>query len=1059
MKKYLLLILSLLLILTVTFAFASCGGGDDDVDDDDDVETEDDESDDDESGDGDPTSPPTSEEIAAISFNDKTVTYNGSAHSVLVGSKPSGVTVQYEGNSKTDAGEYTVTAKFYFGGEYIVGADKTAKLTINKADYDMSGVSFTGSTKTYDGQAVVPAISGTLPAGVEVSYDADGRNLTDAGSYTVTANFTVDANHNPIAPITANYVINKATFDASKLLKNKSVNFNGEYHSLTPSVTVPSYITVTYENNNVRAIGTHTVVAKFSADPDNVIIPEPVKALLIINKGSYKTDGIEYTERTDGTYEVSGYTGTDECVIIPDKYLNVAVTSIKSSAFEGKTTVEYVYMPNSVTNIGNKAFSGCTNLVEVRLGSALTNIGMQAFAGSGLKDIKIPDNVTSIGRGAYKNTAPVKITLPFVGGSRESSNKYLGFLFDGNDNSCVPSTLKTVVFSDGCTEIPAYSFNGCVNVSEFVIGENVETLGSSAFANCTSLRSIYIPETLTTILANAEWANSPFMGCASDLMIVMESDINLGFGQYWCNLTATQKALVIYMKEYEDYLENGESFRDVDVTDATLKVIYLGNSVISGFDATKLEYTAAANINTGYPDIRAYASSAAARVLIDAPTVANGGVATITVISGDENVEKIYKVQFSEITGSLNTKNEIVNKDGADATVSFVIDDGQKTNFHKNMLQKYSKLSLTFAIWTKDFATLTETADGSAYVMDGDKYTYTQTQTQKDTVEFWKDIMLIGRSEIVSHTHTHAFWGTNDDGGKFDYVKNDNTYVAESASFPKGSSSKEIYASKQIIEEIFGGNSYLGQNNKNLVIIHAGIGVQMSNKTVNGKVVPTYYTYYTNVLNEAMANGDYIGGRGTFQVTTTAASKSKVTTPSMMKDLNYRRSINAYMIVTENRNSGGHWSDGGIDNWTAYIDHAIDQNGLAAYCIHNIIPNPTSHSGHNISEADAEALYAYALSKNVWVATFTDAMMYYSEWSTAKVNSTYADGKITVTLTDSEKNDVFDMALTIKVNVPFNWESAKMDGQALEVHRAADGSAYVYANIVPDSGAKVITEG
>jgi hypothetical protein len=208
-----------------------------------------------------------------------------------------------------------------------------------------------------------------------------------------------------------------------------------------------------------------------------------------------------------------------------------------------------------------------------------------------------------------------------------------------------------------------------------------------------------------------------------------------------------------------------------------------------------------------------------------------------------------------------------------------------------------------------------------------------------------------------------------------------------------------------------------------------------------------------------MSDGDYIGGRGTFNATNTTASSSQVTTPAEMKSADYRRSIPAYMIVTENRNSGGHWSDGGIDNWTAYIDHAIKQNGLAAYCIHNIVPSVSNHDGHRISEADAEALYSYAASKNVWIATFTDAVMYYSEWSTAKVNTSYADEKVKVTLTDSERDDVYNIALTVKVNVPAIWESAKVGSEDLTVYKNADGTSYVYVNIVPDSGTVEITEG
>lgn len=69
-----------------------------------------------------------------------------------------------------------------------------------------------------------------------------------------------------------------------------------------------------------------------------------------------------------------------------------------------------------------------------------------------------------------------------------------------------------------------------------------------------------------------------------------------------------------------------------------------------------------------------------------------------------------------------------------------------------------------------------------------------------------------------------------------------------------------------------------------------------------------------------------------------------------------------------------------------------------------------------------------------------------------KRTSSYTNGKVKVTLTDSENDETFNMALTVKVNVPGTWESAVCGGEALEVHVNSNGSRYVYVNIVPDSG-------
>ena len=172
--------------------------------------------------------------------------------------------------------------------------------------------------------------------------------------------------------------------------------------------------------------------------------------------------------------------------------------------------------------------------------------------------------------------------------------------------------------------------------------------------------------------------------------------------------------------------------------------------------------------------------------------------------------------------------------------------------------------------------------------------------------------------------------------------------------------------------------------------------------------------------------------------------------------INYRQ-IGRGLIVTENANTKGTIGDG-IENWTAYIDHAIEQNGWACYCIHNMA-NVNNHNGHIIDDDDADALFAYTADKNVWVGTYTQVSHYYMEWSTATVTTTYTDGKVTVTLTDKEDDELFFEALTVKVAVPAIWDTATVNGEALEIHTAEDGSCFVYVNIVPDTGAVEIIGG
>ena len=399
---------------------------------------------------------------------------------------------------------------------------------------------------------------------------------------------------------------------------------------------------------------------------------------------------------------------------------------------------------------------------------------------------------------------------------------------------------------------------------------------------------------------------------------------------------------------------------------------------------------------------------------------------------------------------SFEPTAEIVNKNGASAVVTFVIDDGNHDTgtFSKEMMEKYEHLTFTYALWTKDFATLTETEDGTEYVMENGRYVYTQNDTQILNQLFWSEILKNGRCEAVSHSHTHNFWGTNDDGGEFEYVKNSSETVS-TAVMPVGSVTKELYASKQILQDIFPVSRF--SNQRYVSFITPGISVRTEDYvTAEGKKIITYRTYFDKLFTKAVQSDEYIGARGTFQVTNTEGSASKVVLPESLKTTKNRLNVPAYMIVDANKGANG------VENWTAFIDHALEKGGWACYCIHNILESP---KGHYILENDAEELFAYTEDQNIWVATFTDAMIYYCQWSTATVNTSFEDGKIILSVTDNENDDVFDAALTVKVSVPEKWTSAVCDGETLTIDSDENGVRFVYVDVVTDSGAVEIYEG
>jgi len=545
MKKILLLLLVSIISLSL-FVFTSCGT----------PETPDEP--DTPENPGEPNEPgaPVEVDLSGISFTGVTRSYDGEAHSIYVkGTLPEGVEVVYEGNDKKDAGVYEVVAKFYMNGTHLEGKDLMAKITIKKISYDMSGVSFANATFTKDEAAHSIEVTGTLPEGVEVSYENNGK--VEAGKYTVTAKFTGDSvNYEKIEDITATMTIIDTGFGGISF-GDKTVYYNGEKQSIEIEGTLPEGVTVEYTGNNTLKLGENTVTAKFVYTGVEYNEVEPITATLTILKGDYATtEGLTYRNYAAGV-EITGYTGSDVGIILPDDIGGKSVLSIASYAFENNTSLEYIALGSYVTNIGNKAFAGCTSLDGVYFGNTLKNIGIGAFQNSPLTEIILPDTLEAIQKAAFEGTKAELIKLPFIGGSHLSSNEYFGYIFgaDGYVANCkfVPKELKRVIISDACKAIPAYSFVGCSGLEEVVIGSGVASIGTNAFRECTGLSKLYIPKNVTSIPQDSDKYTSPFYLCSEDLTLVLEAT-DTNFGRYWNCISSSKTAEVITGKTYEEFL-------------------------------------------------------------------------------------------------------------------------------------------------------------------------------------------------------------------------------------------------------------------------------------------------------------------------------------------------------------------------------------------------------------------------------------------------------------------------------------------------------------------------
>ena len=155
-------------------------------------------------------------------------------------------------------------------------------------------------------------------------------------------------------------------------------------------------------------------------------------------------------------------------VAIPD-----SVTSIGWYAFYDCTSLTNITIPDSVTSIGDEAFWGCTSLTSVTIPDSVTSIGWSAFDGcTSLTSVAIGDGLTSIGGYTFRNcTSLTRVTIP------DSVTSISSYAFDG----C--TSLKSITIPGSVTSIGWYAFEDCTSLTSITIPSSVTSIGGNAFYN------------------------------------------------------------------------------------------------------------------------------------------------------------------------------------------------------------------------------------------------------------------------------------------------------------------------------------------------------------------------------------------------------------------------------------------------------------------------------------------------------------------------------------------------------------------------------------------------
>ena len=170
---------------------------------------------------------------------------------------------------------------------------------------------------------------------------------------------------------------------------------------------------------------------------------------------------------------------------LKDITLPTSVTSIGSGAFGAIDSLSSVVIPKNLSNAYG-AFWGSQHLKTIHFEEGITKIADGLFQGSGISSINIPETVTEIGSSAFSGTQLTNMSVP-------SSVREIGsYAFNS-------TPLEVINLSYGLQIIGSGAFRN-TKLETIEIPEGVTYLGDYTLANIPTLKSVYLPNSLTTLV-------------------------------------------------------------------------------------------------------------------------------------------------------------------------------------------------------------------------------------------------------------------------------------------------------------------------------------------------------------------------------------------------------------------------------------------------------------------------------------------------------------------------------------------------------------------------------
>lgn len=228
-----------------------------------------------------------------------------------------------------------------------------------------------------------------------------------------------------------------------------------------------------------------------------------------------------------------------------------------------------------VTRVGDNAFRDCTGLTSVRIGANVATIGKRAFLGcNAMTGVTITASITEIGDYAFSGCSSLRILV-----------------FDNDE----PVEIGTGAFM-GCSTLNTVNWLSC----DTLVGRGgMNSLGTKAFAQCGSLKSILLPGGLKTM------GFAIFEGCSKLKTIYCMKETPLALNGDPFSLNGSQ--VTIYVPASIEpgrvgaLYQNANGWKDYNITE--LPYTFVDSNGYTYFKTSGSEVAVTGSVNTDVGDV------------------------------------------------------------------------------------------------------------------------------------------------------------------------------------------------------------------------------------------------------------------------------------------------------------------------------------------------------------------------------------------------------------------------------------------------------------------------